>query len=416
MKSLFRVFVLMVSIITITNQSIAQWVKTLEPVGGVTTCFADKGTNIFVGIIKGGVFVSTNNGLNWVSKNTGLTTTNIRSLAVWGESIFVGTYDDGVFQSKNNGENWTPFNKGLPDVDLPYKSIQALAVNSEYIFAGTYGVGAYRSTNNIDNWIEINKGMSAIYSYVMKLVISDNNIFAGTRGYGGMFRSSDNGINWTVINTNLTYTLINDLVVSGSNLFVATDGGGVFRSTNNGESWTHVNDGLTDNYIYSLAINSTNIFAGCYYGVFILNNNGTNWFPVNTGLAEKKVIRALTISGSFLFAGTDDGTIWRRPLAEMVTAVDEHAVKMPISFNLEQNYPNPFNPTTHFGFHIAKRGMVALKVYDMLGREVAVLASEMLPAGSYSRQWNAASFPSGIYFYRLQAGNYIATKKLILLK
>jgi hypothetical protein len=85
-------------------------------------------------------------------------------------------------------------------------------------------------------------------------------------------------------------------------------------------------------------------------------------------------------------------------------------------FRLSQNYPNPFNPSTTISFGLPSRSFVSLKVFDMIGREVAIIVSEELPSGNYSRQWNAAKMTSGIYFYRLQAGSYTETKKLILLR
>jgi hypothetical protein len=86
------------------------------------------------------------------------------------------------------------------------------------------------------------------------------------------------------------------------------------------------------------------------------------------------------------------------------------------NFILNQNYPNPFNPTTNISFTLPQRSFVSLKVFDLLGREVTTIISEEMLAGSYAKQWNAANIPSGIYFYRLQAGLYSETKKLILFK
>jgi hypothetical protein len=74
---------------------------------------------------------------------------------------------------------------------------------------------------------------------------------------------------------------------------------------------------------------------------------------------------------------------------------------LPRSLILYQNYPNPFNPTTEINFQIAKDGFVNLKIYDVLGREVATIVSEKLQPGYYSRQWDASAMPTGIYFYRL---------------
>ncbi len=86
------------------------------------------------------------------------------------------------------------------------------------------------------------------------------------------------------------------------------------------------------------------------------------------------------------------------------------------AYSLFQNHPNPFNPSTSISFTLPSRSFVTLKIFDLLGREVSTIVSEELPAGDHSRQWNAEDFPSGVYFYRLQAGSFIETKKLVLLK
>ncbi|MDE3057244.1 MAG: carboxylesterase family protein [Bacteroidota bacterium] len=89
---------------------------------------------------------------------------------------------------------------------------------------------------------------------------------------------------------------------------------------------------------------------------------------------------------------------------------------LPGKFRLEQNYPNPFNPSTHFRFTIADFRFVTLKVYDLLGREVATLVSERKSPGTYEMNFDGSRFSSGIYFYRLTAGSFVDTKKFVLLK
>jgi hypothetical protein len=89
---------------------------------------------------------------------------------------------------------------------------------------------------------------------------------------------------------------------------------------------------------------------------------------------------------------------------------------VPKEYLLHQNFPNPFNPSTNISFSIPTRSFVSLKVFDLIGREVATVVSEEMSAGSHIKQWNAKNYPSGIYFYRLQAGSFTETKKLLLLK
>jgi len=118
---------------------------------------------------------------------------------------------------------------------------------------------------------------------------------------------------------------------------------------------------------------------------------------------------------------TDEATSTRRIFnlrdgrIRIITSVDNQKT-IPVAFSLFQNYPNPFNPTTRISFSLPSRTFVSLKVYDVLGREVATVVSEELPAGSYTRQWDAKGSASGVYFYRLQAGSFVETKKMLLLK
>ena len=89
---------------------------------------------------------------------------------------------------------------------------------------------------------------------------------------------------------------------------------------------------------------------------------------------------------------------------------------IPATFTLSQNYPNPFNPVTTIKFDIPKSSNVKLIIYDLLGKEVIKLADDKLNPGTYNIEWNASSFASGVYFYKLTAGDYIQTKKLVLIK
>ena len=105
------------------------------------------------------------------------------------------------------------------------------------------------------------------------------------------------------------------------------------------------------------------------------------------------------------------------PSPDLMTGIDGTTEnKLPVSYALEQNYPNPFNPSTVISYQLPKSSFVTLKVYNVLGKEVATLVSESKDAGAYKVMFNASSLPSGIYFYKLEAGTYTQTRKLMLLK
>ena len=102
-------------------------------------------------------------------------------------------------------------------------------------------------------------------------------------------------------------------------------------------------------------------------------------------------------------------------LTGVTVGVEEFENQIPASFAVSQNYPNPFNPTTTIQYQLPKAATVSLKVFNTLGEEVSVLVGEHQEAGTYQARWNAIA-PSGVYYYRLQAGGYVETKKMILLR
>ena len=192
----------------------------------------------------------------------------------------------------------------------------------------------------------------------------------------------------------------------------------MFRSTNNGASWDPVNTGLPVNpnggRILSLAVSGTELFAGTWWGeVFLSTDSGDSWTDVGTGLYAL-YINALAVNGTNLFAGTGGNAVWRRPLSEMITSVESVSSEPPLTFSLEQNYPNPFNHSTTISFNLAKSDFVTLSIYDLLGREIENLVNGQRPVGEYEVNWNTKDLPSGIYLCRLQAGDFVETRKLIL--
>ena len=249
---------------------------------------------------------------------------------------------------------------------------------------------------------------------VYSLAAIGTNIFAGTTG-GGVFLSTNNGTSWTAENNGLSSAYIGPLAVIGTNLFAGTEYG-VFLTTNNGTSWTAVNNGLTHKSAYALAVDGTNLFAGTDSGgVFLSTNMGSTWTSVNDGMSDI-TIWTLASDGSNLFAGTVGLGVWRRPLSDMVTAVEDYSGYHLNDFFLYQNYPNPFNPSTTMSYVVPKESFVTIKVYDLLGREIKTLINEEEPAGKYSVTFTAGNLSSGIYLYSITAGSFHQTKKMVLLK
>ena len=113
--------------------------------------------------------------------------------------------------------------------------------------------------------------------------------------------------------------------------------------------------------------------------------------------------------------GCDTWPYWVDSL-HVVVGVEDGPNEVPTEFLLSQNYPNPFNPSTSIQYAVSSRQFVSLKIYDVLGNEIETLVNEEKPAGTFEVTWYAESLPSGVYFYKLSAGSYIETKKMLLLK
>jgi ligand-binding sensor domain-containing protein len=247
---------------------------------------------------------------------------------------------------------------------------------------------------------------------IHSFAVSGTNLFVGTGG-GGVFLSTDNGSSWTEVNSGLMNTCVYSLAVSGTNLIAGTNGG-VFLSTNNGTSWTSTGPGFAAE-VFSLAVSGTNLFAGTIvYGIFLSTNNGRSWTAASAGLTNKWVW-SLAVSGTNLFAGTYGGGLWRRSLSQLVD-VKLASREVPAEFTLAQNFPNPFNPSTTIKYELPKASDVRLSVFDILGREVSVLVNERRDAGVHEEKFDGSNLASGLYLYRLQARDFVQTRKLLLVR
>ncbi|MGD0339700.1 MAG: discoidin domain-containing protein [Bacteroidota bacterium] len=152
-----------------------------------------------------------------------------------------------------------------------------------------------------------------------------------------------------------------------------------------------------------------------------------NWedvYSTTTGDGGKDSISFTPISARFVrMYGTHRGTPWGYSLYEFqIDTVKTNGIKetnagvIPKQFALKQNYPNPFNPSTTIQYSLPNAAYVTLKICNTLGQEVAQLVSQQMSAGVHSTEWNASGFASGVYYYRLEAGGFVETKKLVLLR
>ena len=334
---------------------------------------------------------STDGGLSWRDASTFANVVNPGHLTVLPSGrIIVATnaYRNSIIHfSTNGGVSWdSTASGGLPVWALVYNLIS----NGSFLILSAVGEGEsseflYRSTDYGESWTQLHTGFSNNAYYNFLLV--GNSLFAKTNSNSwnspvGIV-STDEGLTWAVA-PNPPRPSNGDIWTDGKSLFGYSDSFAVVVA-GIGEPWRSWGDGLP--------------MASGWWGV-----------------------ERVVFSNSFAFAQLSwseplHQELWRRPLTELPLGVypDDRSAN-PTEFQLLQNYPNPFNPNTTIKFELPRTSQVNLTVFDILGRQVSVLVNEKRDAGVHEVKFDGSNLASGVYFYRLQAGTYVGTKKLLLLR
>ena len=188
----------------------------------------------------------------------------------------------------------------------------------------------------------------------------------------------------------------------------------IYHSTDNGSSWS-TGGSPTSGMYYSLNVQGNNVFASTSVGLYVSTNQGTSWTYSNDNLPQSTEVYTTLIKGSDIYIGTYGFGIFKRPISDLV-GITKDENKIPSSFSLGQNYPNPFNPGTVISYALPSASHVKLTIYNTIGEAVKVLENGNRNAGNYSVEFNGAGLPSGIYIYKLEAGDFTQSRKMILLK
>jgi len=390
----------------------------------------DSDNNFYSGNLYSGIYRSTDTGENWFPIAPYLGGTHRFAFLANNDQLFLGTtieiaFVGELFRSTDKGESWNFFMEGIPSIDpnLPYiQVVMEMDVNSSGdLFAALNTTGIYRRLRTDDSWHFSSADIPD--TNVFSVCVNSNDIvFAGYRN-GYIYKSDDNGENWVESLSGVQDYTVEYLSSEGDYVFAILhnwnypfqDSSIGLYTDDNGINWYNLNVSSLGSHVNSINFYNGNVIVvgTDTSGVFLSYDFGNNWISTGTGLSDN-VIKGIVLNpDGLLLCGTENEGIFIADLNP--TNVDDINSRS-MMYSLQQNYPNPFNPITKIKFFIPHSEIVQIKVYDILGREVKTLLSEFKSTGSYETEFDATGLPSGVYYYRIQSGDFVETKKMVLLR
>jgi hypothetical protein len=456
----YTVVIIALLLASLCSPASAQWIvqhDSLPPSLNPDVEFSAVDANVCWGArINTSLYIRTaNGGTNWrastVQGAAGLWNSSIASVdantawvAMWDSTQ---TTTGGVFKTTNGGIGWTqqttafPGSGGYPNVIHFFDPNNGVCVGDPN--GGNWEI--YATTNGGAQWMRVDSShipspLSGEVGLLSGHAVAGNSLWFTTFNTS-LYRTTNRGMTWTVARNVIGggggYTVtFQDSLIGLACTFVG--GNKISFTFDGGESWTPHGvppfppPGLSTRGISyvpgtlaSYMIASHSNFGGVFPslpGSAYTTDFGFNWIQVDNRPHWRAKFVSPTVGWS---AGPSDTVYkWTGNLLVSVKQTNEIAQ----SFRLEQNYPNPFNPSTAIRYSLPSLSLdmaegrvgegshVTLKVYDVLGREVATLVNENKSPGTYDVQWNAEGLSSGVYFYRLDAGGRSEVRKLVLLK
>jgi photosystem II stability/assembly factor-like uncharacterized protein len=398
----------------------------LRDVGFAPYFLSDSKFGIAVGD-SGHVLRSSDQGDHW-SKTTANVDKQIDLLCFSGTigMQWIGGTRHALLRSVNDGIDWTnvqlPFDPGAFS-DFLIKDIYAQDILHASMVFGRYSYYSDPSyvlyTENGGNTFVKITLPPRLQAHTIAMN-SPNHIFAGgiywpensSSAEGFIWRTTDAGASYDTLhlpNTIEKIVMLNDRVgIAGAN-------GAIYRTSDAGDSWTLTFS--TQLYVSDLSFeNEKSGWAIVSNDLMFTDDSGKNWSMASTRTPNLESGSGLAVESSGrIFLITQQGG-FLSTASSVLTSLDETGYSRPNVFGLMQNYPNPFNPFTVIRYSLPLKIHVTLRIYNLIGQEVATLVDEIQDAGFKQVEWNASQLPSGLYVYRLTAGDFTDAKKLLLVK
>lgn len=362
---------------------------------------------------------TTNGGQNWIDQSSGYT--SMRFMSMWivsPDTVYMGGNNGIIIKTVNGGNNWLT----LPTNDtVQIWGLQFVNSNTGFA-AGSYG-HVIKTTNAGATW-SLNTVLQN--QNLLSYIYFTNQNTGYISGSVIIIKTTNAGANWTALNAAFQnyeglnqIQFIDDLTgygVSSQNRF--------FKTSNAGLNWTISNAG-SNSLMGEYFVNANTGYACGWNGAILYTSDaGSSWTSQASGLTD--ILTSIYFTTSLTgYISTWYGHVLKTTNGGL-TYINKISSEVPNHFELYQNYPNPFNPSTIIRFSIpgtisplserGAGGFIKLTLYDITGKQVAVLLNESMSPGTYEITYNASGLSSGVYFYTLKSGDFVETKKMILMK
>lgn len=336
-----------------------------------------------------------------------------------------GRNNDSAFIKKtiDGGTNWENiYSSNMPELHTIYFPSDSIG----YAAGGYSSISGYilKTTNSGNSWEEIKNAESNFKSIFFidpnKGWSLSHSSFAAN---SIIWKTSNGGTNWAIdysqefLNSIFFINVSVGWIVGGS-----WDGinavAKVYKTTDGGQTWLEVfSDASCASFMDIQFLNSQQGWIiGRYGSIYYTTDGGTNWVLQESGTSWLLKSIYMENENTGWIVGYGGGTFLKTTNGGVTFINEDKFLNEITDFELFQNYPNPFNPSTKIDYSIKQRSLVTLKVYNILGKEIATLVNEEKPVGNYEVEFKGNNLSSGVYFYKMQAGSFIDTKKFILIK
>ena len=415
---------------------------TNEGLFGLTSMYGFE-ERIMITSLKGdftyGIFYSDDNGATWVESASDEVTaaysafsnTIDSTIYVVGSDLFANKV---IRKSVNGGADWTNIQADFTVPGLGFAPSH-LEVIGDTILASsaTRNTGIYKSVDEGATWTALDTFSDTDDNKSIVQVFSKGSYFyaaIGTNGRG-LFKSHRDSTRWVPvlqvgeINTGVYGATV---LSNGRLIFISSEG--IHYSDNDGESWDlkTLNDLGFDvsGTVWGVDYYKDRVMVAFISGdttnseIYLVNEDLSGSEDITTGLENyfndtRLILTATNNNGIYAKRMNEELNLYSL-LFEGTSVSSEIENEVTTQFQLDQNYPNPFNPSTNINFNLPESGLLTLKVYNLLGQEIAELVNGRMVSGSHSINFDASGLSSGVYIYRLQAGNEVQTKKMMLIK